>query len=66
MLRAIIIPFMSDPNLIKKLGFPKEETNLLLEEIPTRDEIYPQLTLLEGLDMREEKIDFLEKKSGII
>jgi phosphate:Na+ symporter len=64
MLRAIIIPFMSDADLIKKQGLPKEETNLLLEEIPTRDEIYPQLTLLEGLDMREEKIDFLEEKIG--
>jgi len=64
MLRAIIIPFMSDANLIKKQGLPKEETNLLLEEIPTRDEIYPQLSLLEGLDMREEKIDFLEEKVG--
>jgi len=64
MLRAIIIPFMSDANLIKKQGLPKEETDLLLEEIPTRDEIYPQLSLLEGLDMREEKIDFLEEKVG--
>ncbi|MFC1785110.1 Na/Pi cotransporter family protein [Candidatus Neomarinimicrobiota bacterium] len=26
------------------------------------DEIYPQLTLREGIDMREEKIDFLEEK----
>jgi phosphate:Na+ symporter len=64
MLGAIIIPFMSDANLIKKQGLPKEETDLLLKEIPTRDEIYPQLTLLEGLDMREEKIDFLEEKVG--
>ena len=64
MLRAIIIPFMSDANLIKKQELPKEEINLLLEEIPTRDEIYPQLSLLEGLDMREEKIDFLEEKIG--
>jgi phosphate:Na+ symporter len=64
MLRAIIIPFMSDANFIKKQGLPKTETDLLLEEIPTRDEIYPQLTLLEGLDMREEKIDFLEEKVG--
>jgi len=64
MLRAIIIPFMSDANLIKKQDLPKEETDLLLEEIPTRDEIYPQLSLLEGLDMREEKIDFLEEKIG--
>jgi len=64
MLRAVIIPFMSDANLIKKQGLPKEETDLLLQEIPTRDEIYPQLTLIEGLDMREEKIDFLEEKIG--
>ena len=27
-----------------------------------RDEIYPQLTLRSGIDMREEKIDFLEEK----
>jgi phosphate:Na+ symporter len=27
-----------------------------------RDEIYPQMTLREGIDMREEKIDFLEEK----
>ena len=27
-----------------------------------RDEIYPQLSLREGIDMREEKIDFLEEK----
>ena len=26
------------------------------------DEIYPQLTLSEGIDMREEKLDFLEEK----
>ena len=26
------------------------------------DEIYPQLTLREGIDMREEKLDFLEEK----
>jgi phosphate:Na+ symporter len=45
MLRAIIIPFMSDKNLIKKGGLPKEETDLLVEEIPTQDEIFPQLTL---------------------
>lgn len=27
-----------------------------------QDEIYPQLSLLKGIDMREEKIDFLEEK----
>jgi phosphate:Na+ symporter len=64
MLRAIIIPFMSDKELIKKQGLAKEETSLLLEEIPTRDEIFPELSLLEGIDMREEKIDFLEERVG--
>ena len=31
---------------------------------PVRDEIYPKLSLLEGLDMREKKIDFLDEKVG--
>ena len=62
MLRAIIIPFMSDPNLISREEKHKEEATLLLNEIPTQDEIFPELTLLEGLDMREEKIDFLDEK----
>jgi phosphate:Na+ symporter len=29
-----------------------------------QDEIYPQLSLIEGLDMREKKIDFLDEKIG--
>ena len=29
---------------------------------PGEDEIYPQLTIHEGIDMREEKIDFLDEK----
>jgi phosphate:Na+ symporter len=29
-----------------------------------QDEIYPQLSLIEGLDMREKKIDFLDEKVG--
>ncbi len=29
---------------------------------PGKDEIYPQLTIHEGIDMREEKIDFLDEK----
>ncbi len=62
MLRAIIIPFMSDERLISQEEFEKEEKELLLKEIPKRDEIFPQLTLLEGIDMREDKIDFLEEK----
>jgi phosphate:Na+ symporter len=62
MLRAIIIPFMSDATLITREVGQKEEANLLIEEIPTQDEIYPQLTLIEGIDMREEKIDYIDEK----
>lgn len=62
MLRAVIIPFMSDKKLIRKEGLTREETDLLLSEIPTRDETYPQLTLLEGIHLREERIDFLDEK----
>jgi phosphate:Na+ symporter len=64
MLRTIIIPFMSDERFIRKEGLSKEEIELLINEIPTQDEFSPQLTLLEGIDMREEKIDFLDEKVG--
>ena len=64
MLRAIIIPFISDARLIKKYGSTKQEIELLVNEIPTRDEIFPELSLLEGIDMREEKIDYLDEKVG--
>jgi len=62
MLRGIIIPFMSDENLIRKEGLTKEEAELLIKEIPTRDEYFPQLTLLEAIDIREERMDFLDEK----
>ena len=62
MLRSIIIPFMSDEKWIKREGRTKEETELLLKEIPVHDEHYPQLKLLEALDMREEKLDYLNEK----
>ena len=62
MLRAVIIPFMSDANLIHREVGQKDEANLLIEEIPTQDEIFPQLTLIEGIDMREEKIDFIDEQ----
>jgi phosphate:Na+ symporter len=65
MLRAVIVPFISDADLIRREeGFSKSETKLLLKELPTQDEIYPQLTLLEGIEMREAKIDFLDEKVG--
>ena len=62
MLKAIIIPFISDEKWIKKEGLTREEKELLLKEIPQRDERHPQLTLLGALDMREEKIDFLNDR----
>lgn len=62
MLRAVIIPFMSDENLICHDDLTKEEAELLIKEIPTKDEYFPQLSLLEGIDMREKKIDFLDEK----
>jgi phosphate:Na+ symporter len=64
MIRAIIIPFVSDPKLLSKEILEKDELDLLVKEIPTRDEIFPQISLLEGIDLREEKIDFLEEKIG--
>ena len=32
------------------------------EDDPGTDEIHPQLTLIEGIEMREKKVDFLERK----
>jgi len=62
MLNAVIIPFLSDEAHISNKTKPDEETKLLLNEIPKRDAIHEDLTLLQGLDLREEKIDFLEEK----
>ncbi len=62
MLKAIIIPFMSNAKFISREVKGKDEVDLLLKEIPTQDEIFPELTLLDGIDMREEKIDFLDEK----
>ena len=62
MLNAIIIPFLSDEAHISNQKKPDEETKLLLREIPKTDAIHKDLTLLQGLDLREEKIDFLEEK----
>ena len=62
MTRAVIIPFMSDERLIKKEVTEKEERDLLINAIPKRDEFFPHLSLLEGINMREKKVDFLEKR----
>ncbi len=64
MLRAVIIPFMSDAELIINEVHEKDEAALLVKEIPVQDEIFPHLTLREGLDMREEKIDYLDERIG--
>lgn len=62
MLNAIIIPFISDKKYIAKQADQDEDARLLIKEIPTRDQIFPELSLLEGVDLREKKIDFLEEK----
>ncbi len=65
MLNAIIVPFISDERHIANKKKIDEETRLLLKEIPSRDEIFPDLSLLEGIDLREEKLDFLSRKISI-
>ena len=62
MLNVIVIPFVSDKKMISKEVDLDNEAHLYIKEIPTRDEFYPELTLLEGIDMREEKMDYLEDK----
>jgi phosphate:Na+ symporter len=62
MLRASIVPFMSDAKLISREAESADEANMLVNEIPKRDEFYPQLSLIEGIQMREDKINFLQAK----
>lgn len=62
MLASIIIPFMSDEKLIEKEVSDPEEKDFLLREIPRVDAWRTDLTLLQGIDMREDKIDFIEEK----
>jgi phosphate:Na+ symporter len=63
MLNAIIIPFISDPDLIRtNPNIPKDEKSRLIREIPSHDMIFKHLTLQEGIDLRERKIDFLDEK----
>ncbi|MBW1865658.1 MAG: Na/Pi cotransporter family protein [Deltaproteobacteria bacterium] len=62
MLASIIIPFMSDEKLIEKEVSDPEEKEFLIREIPSTDAWRSDLTLLQGIDMREEKIDFIEEK----
>jgi phosphate:Na+ symporter len=62
MLRASIIPFMSDEKLISKEADTVDEASILVSEIPTQDEFYPELSLIEGIQMREDKINFFQAK----
>ncbi len=65
MLHAIIIPFLSDEKQISKEASSDEDAKYLIREIPKQDAVFPELTLLEGIDLREEKIDFLEEKISL-
>ncbi len=62
MLRAIIVPFISDERLITREAESKDEACLLIREIPKRDEFFPELSLVEGIELRERKINFLQGK----
>lgn len=65
MLDAVIIPFISDPDLImESKELSEDEKKDLIREIPVHDKIFPHLTLEEGLHLRERKIDFLDEKVG--
>lgn len=65
MINAIIIPFLSDEAQVSKQVKDSEEAEYLVREIPKKDAIFPDLTLLEGIDLREEKIDYLQEKVSI-
>ncbi len=62
MLNAVIILFLSDEKHISGKPKDEDEAAYLIREIPKRDEFHPDLTLIEGLHLRERKIDFLEEK----
>jgi len=62
MLHAIIIPFLSDEKHLARQLEKGEDAEFWIREIPKQDAIFPDLTLFEGLHLREEKIDFLQKK----
>jgi phosphate:Na+ symporter len=65
MLNSIIIPFLSDEDHVSKQAGKDDDLDYLIREIPKMDAIHPDLTLLEGLHLRETKIDFLEEKLSI-
>ena len=62
MLNAIIVPFLSDKDYLSRQADIDDDTEALIREIPRKDEYFKDLSLMEGLDLREKKIDFLEKE----
>jgi len=62
MLDAVIIPFLSEERHIATPDMSPEERRILIKEIPRNDAFHPSLTLMQGLDLREDKIDFIQKK----
>lgn len=65
MLNAIIIPFISDQKHILADAAKSDDRQYLINEIPTRDAFFPDLSLTEGIDLRERKIDFIQQKINI-
>ncbi len=62
MLRGIVISFIPDAELINRECVCRESDEIYSGEILDCDEIFPHLTVREGIDMREKKIDFLDEK----
>lgn len=62
MLKAIIIPFLSDERHISKQATTAQEAKEWINEIPKRDEVFPDLTLMEGIDLRQRKLYFLQEQ----
>jgi phosphate:Na+ symporter len=62
MLRAGIVPFISDERFISEQAEDADEASMLVREIPTRDEFFPELSLVKGIEMREKKINYLQER----
>lgn len=62
MLNAIIIPFVSDEKFVSQQIEEDAEAKLLIDEIPTQDAYFEELTIIEGIELRENKINFLDTK----
>lgn len=63
MLNTVFIPFISDRKQAgNNISISDEERERLINEIPRTDEKYPNLTLFDALDVREEHIDYLNDR----